>query len=449
MALTPIEVSNLGAAATAGVVSGMARLVPHLAADRWLGARNRYAMDPAGQVARSFKTPTHLRPRQLAEYVAASAPVHCADGWNFLGKAIHSLLTGDADTARHLGYYAELRGAVSLLACGGVGVFNGEHIAVEPDGRAVRLINNGNRRGTHSAAWVYLEEWAKKADAASLLGQAVRISGSPLVDWIAAVPAGAAWAPLGEWLLLSLGLDVKQLADDRSARNRASYRASSIRAGVVPAPNELTSFVEELWGLLEPASTGFDGLDLRILSKTLSRSFRANTGHDPATHAPAYELMLDGLLAEMVPTTELADALKARLAGDTTVVDPGVLGEALTARQATHPRHHLGVLGRAAGLLRLATGSTRVVMRRAGVDIDDAWFWWTGVGMRRGVWGAAAAAADLLDEWQDVADALIDVSDFILSVHGEFTLEDLARETPRSVLRLGQLDVVPLWELAS
>ena len=54
------------------------------------------------------------------EYVAASAPTHLIDGWSYLARAIDALLRGDAPAAVHLGYYAELRAAMSLLAGGGI-----------------------------------------------------------------------------------------------------------------------------------------------------------------------------------------------------------------------------------------------------------------------------------------------------------------------------------------
>jgi len=66
----------------------------------------------------------------MTGYVAVSAPLHCADGWSFLGRAVAAILLGDATAARHLGYYAELRAAMSLMAAHGVGIFNRTHFVV-------------------------------------------------------------------------------------------------------------------------------------------------------------------------------------------------------------------------------------------------------------------------------------------------------------------------------
>ena len=39
-------------------------------------------------------------------------------------------MAGDPDAARHLGYYAELRATMSILAGDGIGVFQNKHIIV-------------------------------------------------------------------------------------------------------------------------------------------------------------------------------------------------------------------------------------------------------------------------------------------------------------------------------
>lgn len=46
---------------------------------------------------------------EVGEYVAASLPGHCIDGWAYLGRSLSACLHGDAGTARHLAYYAEPR----------------------------------------------------------------------------------------------------------------------------------------------------------------------------------------------------------------------------------------------------------------------------------------------------------------------------------------------------
>lgn len=59
--------------------------------------------------------------------MAASVIVHCFDGWSYLGRALEAEMAGDPQTAVHLGYYAELRAAMSVLASDEIGVFRNKH----------------------------------------------------------------------------------------------------------------------------------------------------------------------------------------------------------------------------------------------------------------------------------------------------------------------------------
>ena len=88
--------------------------------DRWLTARHPYT----NVVAALDSNSSTIDGGKIAEYIAASIPLHVADGWTFLARAFESIRSGDRNTAVHLAYYAELRAAMSLLASEGVGVFN-------------------------------------------------------------------------------------------------------------------------------------------------------------------------------------------------------------------------------------------------------------------------------------------------------------------------------------
>jgi hypothetical protein len=77
--------------------------------------------------------------RHLAQYIAASSILHCADGWSYLGRAINCLLKGDPHRVVHLAYYAELRAALSLLASEAIGVFSRNNFVIDaPDPSAAR-----------------------------------------------------------------------------------------------------------------------------------------------------------------------------------------------------------------------------------------------------------------------------------------------------------------------
>ena len=89
------------------VETAMSNLQPHWIAGSWLSGNNRYhCQDVAEKVKDDSMNVGTFQHSQLSEYVAASALVHCFDGWSYLARALEAELSGDPDAARHLGYYA-------------------------------------------------------------------------------------------------------------------------------------------------------------------------------------------------------------------------------------------------------------------------------------------------------------------------------------------------------
>ena len=143
----------------------------------WLPIGGRYY----NNVTKSLKTRDVDGP-QLGEYIACSAPLHLADGWNYLSRAFDAATRGDRTSAYHLAYYAELRAAISLLATEGIGIFNRRHIALN-----VRLEPTEYCKPTHHATWSVLSAWSREKDKAARLLQAITIDSKPLSEWLAAV----------------------------------------------------------------------------------------------------------------------------------------------------------------------------------------------------------------------------------------------------------------------
>src|SRR6266540_3509352 len=131
----------------------------------WLVKSNRYLVDCVDRIEVDKRARAVVQ-SDLGQYIAASAPLHCADGWTLLGRALGSHLRGDPDTARHLAYYAELRAAVSLLASAGLGIFDRDHFVLDASG-SVRQF--AERLGTHVATWEVLTCWAGLPVAGDLL----------------------------------------------------------------------------------------------------------------------------------------------------------------------------------------------------------------------------------------------------------------------------------------
>ena len=204
--LPPNQAATLAAASPEAIVDAAGRLSQFMAHGLWLGTQNIFAVDvvDAAKAGLGGQAPTK-NTNQFAEWVAASGPVHCLEGWSYLGRSFAALLSGDVDIARHLAYYAELRGAVSLLATCGISILKNSHYAVHSDG-TVHLIS---KHRTHDAAWLYLDHWSKLPDTSTTVGEIVRPSGIALSDWLAHVPGGGSLQPLASQWLRDLGMDIE------------------------------------------------------------------------------------------------------------------------------------------------------------------------------------------------------------------------------------------------
>ncbi len=101
----------------------------------------------------------------MVAYISASGPCHVIDGWSFIGRAIDATLRGDSYAAIHLGYYAELRAAMALLACEGVGILNSRHATIDVKSNTHEF---GKGKGTHKIIWPCIQHWAGLAKAKSL-----------------------------------------------------------------------------------------------------------------------------------------------------------------------------------------------------------------------------------------------------------------------------------------
>src|SRR5262249_49786567 len=151
----------------------------------------------------------------------------------FLGRAIDASLRGDRDVARHLSYYAELRAAMALLASEGLAIFDKKHFVVDATGSPSQIPNSV---GTHAMVWQLLAAWCQLPKAASLVGQIIVVEGISLATWLGhfGLASNTALQPVAADWLKTWGLDLKQLGQDRAARNESSYRPTALnRAAAV------------------------------------------------------------------------------------------------------------------------------------------------------------------------------------------------------------------------
>lgn len=449
--LVAAEETILASASANAVVIAASGLAVHVPTAQWLAPLNRYRDDTIARLKSDSSAGGMPIAAELTQYIAASCPLHCVDGWSYLGRAIHAHLTGDPHAALHLAYYAELRAAMSLLAAGGIGVFSDRHFVVQAGG-AVQWITPGGanprRLGTHVAAWLYLKQWSTTPDASTLLGAAIRPAGQSLGQWVDQVPLGGSWSAIAGSLLEDLGLDLARFVNDREARNLASYRPTGISPTASISPIEAVAFVEAVWALLEPApGASFEYLDVRFLAVALERVFKSLKGVTPVDMPGDYEVFIDSVLTAMLADDARKAAYRSRLLQALNNAPLDLVTLALDAGGVGTPTYHMTVIARAASLLRIAAGSSRQLLRDANLHFEDLAFWWSGIVEGRGIWDVAPPGADLCDSWADVEAALDEVRDWRST--GPGPLSALLDRCPRSIHTLGGLEIVPMWELAS
>src|SRR5579864_6000473 len=171
--------TTLRKASREAVEESLSYLKRHFKRSRWVGAGNRYRENTTERIYADIQPGRSLNHFHLTQYIAASAPLHCADGWSLLGRAIDCHARRDHDSARHFAYYAELRAAVSLLAAEGVAIFRSSHYVVE------RLKRCGRFGGpTHKVTWQALEYWAELKRSSDLIGNSIRVNGIALKEWL-------------------------------------------------------------------------------------------------------------------------------------------------------------------------------------------------------------------------------------------------------------------------
>lgn len=448
MAIKPLstaEVTRLGAASSAAVERATGRVRRYTDSGRWLPISNRYRRDTTERLDADDTAGT-VRPRQLSDYIAASAPLHCVDGWEYLGRALGAHLAGRPSLARHLAYYAELRASMSLLATDGVGIFNNRHFVVEANGRATRAVK---RRGTHQVAWLALESWSNRPDAPQKLSRIVAPFRVEMAEWIASFPGGGSWKAQGQDWLRTWGLDLRMFEFDQAARNASSYRPTGLEPASALDPDVTARFAEEFWMLLEPQTLSpFETLDRYLLRRCIEAAFLSATSLTPRRARRRFRDGVTTMVAAHLAPGVLADELVTFICRDTFSVDPMPLLLAEATDTATAPTHHLQVISRALLLLRIASGASQLMLGSSNLDFQNLAFWWGELGIERGLWAAPPAASEIIDSWLDIEAAIDDLRSW-RSRPGTKTLRGLTTTDPIAVRDMCHAEVVPLWTFAA
>lgn len=397
---------KLAIAQRAGVISQLARLRASFLGGLCIAADNQMASGAkdflrdllAGSLT---GVPARPYPDMIGEYVAASSFMHCYDAHSYLASAWDTTLQGDASVALHLAYYSELRSAMGLLACDGIGVFHDNHCVVDAAGNSINVADEGK---THSFCWNAYDWWTTSPNAKALLDQVI-VDGQPVSVWLTSFPSGAALLTTCSSYLSGIGLDIQLLSrNDQATRGKASYRPRGIE-GVPSRPvgDDLTllgTIGEHMIGSNGPRDGSLGSL---ILCAILRRAFELNRGSAPQDAFVAFEAEVQTMIAAMGPNSPTEAVLRRYCMTDPLPTIP-VLGDALEKVNGEIE----GVLSRAALLCFHSVLYARRMLNDSGITEQNLSFWWLPALEARGALAAGTASSS-----QDVAQDSLDA-------HGDF-----------------------------
>lgn len=413
--------------------------------DRWLDATNRYRI-MATKTYEEDLVSSSVSHAELIEYISASAPAHLIDGWSYLGRATDAILRGDLNAAIHFGYYAELRAAMSLLACEGIGVFKGKHPLIDQTGAATTPIThitkswNKNRKkydkqgaGTHKVVWPLLHHWGSLKRAANLIEEIIAPDGYLLRQWLDALSIPTSTKAISKQWLTSWGTDLTRLTDDHDSRNLASYRPSEFRLAPPPSASSAIEFVSDLWKLFEPTVGGrFPQLEKELLKRIIRASGKPIT-------ADVLETNLS-----MAPAT--AANWQRYLTNPT---EPKPLSLSDKNSEVDQTDCSFQVVSRAALLLFLATGSTRKHLVSAGYSPDQLEFFWRRLCEVRFNGPADSLPDEPIDLWGDIESSISEAETWSAGASINATLGEWRNAQPAVMNQIVSLELAVVWGLVS
>ncbi len=409
--LSSQEKEYLNLASPDGIQKSAPSLLNNFGNDRWLNRNNTYYNNLVKSIKKEDKK-GNLNSHDLREYIAVSILFHLIDSWEYLGQALYAQVRGEP-IAIHLGYYAEMRATMSLLASQGIGVFDQHHCIIDVAGNA-HLISD-KRRSTHHAIWLYLEHWLKSRDAGVLLGRIVRPRSIPLTMWINEMPCVGEEGPAlinASKMLYDFGVDLKRMTNDRFLRNAASYGPlyiSSYRNRNFMKP---IKYVSDIVRKLEPSTTqgGIDILDLYFLCQTVENIF--NSMPTLQDHPDELKRQVDTMLTAVLEDGYLYKEVERFILGK--ILDqkvPKLIR--LSSGRGDYYGDPRPLLSRAFFLLHIATGAASDFMRATNIDFQTLEFWWSIRGWEIGLWKDINRPENITDLWADVASALEDIEEWI------------------------------------
>lgn len=321
----------------------------------------------------------------VLEIVAVRGPLHAIDGWSYLGRAISSLLSGQAHAARHLAYYAELRAALSILASSGIGIFNRKNVVIDAAGQVHAM----SERPTHEMAWLALEEWSALSSSIKRLISPIRLAGTSIHDLFQEFFPGPVLAVASK-LMGNWGFDLQQGMIDRDQRNWSSYQPTAL-GPIQTNPAEDASFLTMFWNACRPNGVEIERHLLRILLETEATQHNSHV----SDYAHIYGRLNIG--TKMIVSLDFLSRVNEP-------VDHEFI---IKLANTASPAPPYSMICRAGLLLRLATGMAEENLRNAGVQpVVQFSQWWEEFGASHGLWPPNMPPVATADLWEDIDFAL-------------------------------------------
>jgi len=407
----------------------------------WLSEENPFLIGGSDELVRNFKDGS-VDYNDASEYIAASAIVHCADAWSYLGRAVDALLKGDINASVHLTYYSELRSAKSILATDGIFVGNRLSLALAENAELVCVSNET----THEAVWTLIQHWFSQNHSVELLSNVITPEDAPLETWISQIPAGV--NAVIEDMLVGISFDLGSFVTDRKRRNLASYEATSLSPSTLTV-STIRKAIVDLWNGVEPGSgKAFPGIDRAILAYILSRQFSAQ--HSP-TDLDAFRKKGDwsewsAWIESLTPPEAISSEFLEILRNDPTSDEYlAIQGSAFVDTSAVmDPSDFIGsMFARAMVLARIATGLCLSVLESSGKSQDDYRAWVEKFAINRG-----HITADFeLESFKDLFEDIGGPRDKLDQSKAQ-TLHGLVADLKEGTSVLGQVERVVTWTFA-
>lgn len=377
----------------------------------------------------------------LKEYIAASTLLHCFDGWKYFGRALNCHLLGDNDICRHLGYYAELRAVMSILAVEGIGVFDKIHFMIDNKGNCNKLRSSYK---THDFVWLAFENWINTTNTIGIYKNIIKPNGIAIDQWFQRchLQPNLTFEIVWKDLLKDWGLDLKIFISDREARNESSYRPNNILERNSLSTGERLNFIINFWKVFEPSSLSrFNLFDMQIMVEFLRRIFKS-TGK-------IVDYNIVNNLAEFISRGDIKikEDISSFIHNNIKSRQKIIINYAKATRFSLKaPSQHLAILSRAAILLRLATGSVSELLNNTGIDSNILSFWLKKTGVEYGLWKNGEEPDDCADLWADVDSALSNVDP--VSFPPESTVHDLWFHFPYECHTFSSCERIALWGMS-